>query len=50
MGDEKIHCNSTVGAEANAARIGIIEAIKLKIKDLIIEGDNLCLINALKGV
>ena len=30
-------------------RKGITEAIKLKIKYLIIEGDNLCVINALKG-
>ena len=45
-----MHCSSVIGAEAYAGRRGINEAINLKIKDLIIEGDNLCVINALKKV
>ena len=50
MKGEQVHCSSVVGAEANAARRGITEAIRLKIKDLIIEGDNFCVINALKAM
>ena len=49
MRGEQAHCTSIVGAKTNAARKGIIETIKLKIKDLIIEGDKLCMINALRG-
>ena len=43
-------CCTILGAKAFAVRKRITEAIKLKLKDLIIEGDNLCVINALKGV
>ena len=46
---EKVQCYSVVGAEAHETIRGIKEALKLKIKDLIIEDDNLCVINALKG-
>ena len=48
-GGERVSCAFVVGAEASTARRGIKEAIKLNIKNLIIEGDNLCVINALKG-
>ena len=38
-----------MGAEASAVRRGILEAKRLKIRDISIEGDNLSVINALKG-
>ena len=46
---EHVPCYTVLGAEAFAVRRGISKAIKLKIKDLIIVGDNICVINALKG-
>ena len=44
-------CNfeSVIGAEATAVYLGIKKAIQLKIQNLEIEGDNMCIINALKG-
>ena len=50
MRGEQVHCATVIGTEAYAASRGITEAIKLNIKDLIIEGDNICVINALNGM
>ena len=49
MKGESIEKTTVVGAEASAVCKGISEALRLNINDVIIEGDNLCVINALKG-
>ena len=49
MKGESIEKATVVGAEAAAVCKGISEALRLNIKDVIIEGDNLCVINAIKG-
>ena len=49
MKGESVSKNSVLGAEASAVRRGILEAKRLKIRDISIEGDNLSVINALKG-
>ena len=50
MNGESITKKTVVGAEAAAVSKGISEAKRLSIKDIIIEGDNICVINALKGI
>ena len=50
MNGESITKKTVVGAEAATVSKGISEAKRLSIKDIIIEGDNLCVINALKGI
>ena len=49
MKGESIEKTTVVGAEASVVCKGISEALSLNIKDVTIEGDNLCVINALKG-
>ena len=46
---EKVPKNTVMGAEATTVSREITEAIKLKIKDITIEGDNLSVVNVLKG-
>ena len=49
MKGESVSKSTVIGAEASAVRRGIIEAKRLRIRDISIEGDSLSVINALKG-
>ena len=47
---KKNNFNSVIKAEAFALKAGLQEAIRLQIKKIEIEGDNLCVIRALQGL
>ena len=47
---QKKNFNSVLKAEAFALKTGLQEAIRLQIKKIEIEGDNLCVIKALQGL
>ena len=50
LGGQKTYHDSVIGAEAAALHEGIKEAIRLNIQNIEIEGDNLSIINAVKGI
>ena len=49
MKGESILDSSVIESEASSISKGIVDAVRRNIRDIIIEGDNMCVINALKG-